>query len=596
MKLSKAFFASLRENPRDADIVSQQLFMRGNLIRKHGAGIFSYLPMLVRSYHKLCAIVREELDNVGWQEVIMPYVIPAELWKETGRWDLYEGVMLKFKDRKQNEFCTAPTAEEVATDLVRSQVNSYKQLPLTLYQITPKFRDEIRPRFGLMRGREFVMMDGYSFHTDRADLDRHYDEVAGAYKRIFQRSGLRFVKVEADTGAIGGTGSHEFQVLAEAGEDHILACTKCEYAANIEKAETPLPEKQKRDWGSAATKPFEKVSTPTQKTIDEVSAFLKVPTHRNIKTLVYRFNTAAKPGDYKAVVAFVLGHRQLNEVKLGAQLGKIGVKNLLELSAMPEDDVAKLFNSPVGFLGPIGAPAGAMTLFDRELFGSHDLVCGANEAGFHLQHLEPKRDLTGIKDDRIADLVNAEPGEPCPRCSDGVYQSFRGIEVGHIFKLGDKYSKAMNAAFQNDKKQNQIIEMGTYGIGVSRILAATIEQNHDADGMIWTESLAPYQVHVVSLASGDAEVERVANAFYESLKKAGIEALLDDRDLSPGVKFKDQDLIGIPRRITIGKKGIELGEIEFSLRSKPKEKRSLKVDFKDQASIDRVCKEIRTLG
>ena len=588
MKLSKAFLATLRENPRDADVVSHQLLSRGGMIRKHAAGIYSYLPFFVRSYHKLTRIIREELDSIGWQEVIMPYVTPAELWKETGRWDIFEGLMLKIKDRKDNEYCLGPTHEEVCTDLVRSQVTSHKQLPITLYQITPKFRDETRPRFGLMRGREFVMMDGYSYHTDRADLDVHYEEVSKAYCRIFDRAGLKYARVEADTGAIGGTGSHEFQVLAQSGEDAILSCASCGYAANVEKAETPVNALQKREWGTPSSAPFEKVSTPTQKTIEDVSAFLGVPTHRNIKTLVYRFNTADKPTTYKAVVAYVLGHRQLNEAKFKSELAKKGVSTL-ELSAMPEDDVKKLFNCNVGSLGPIGAPA-VFTFFDRELAGAHDLVCGANAEAFHLKHVEPARDIPNFDPVKCVDLVTAVAGDPCPRCKTGVYQEHRGIEVGHIFKLGDKYSKAMKASFQNDKKQTQIIEMGTYGIGVSRILAACLEQNNDDDGMIWPESLAPYLVEVISLGPNEPEVAKVADGLYKELLSRKIEVLYDERDLSPGVKFKDADLLGIPRRLVVGRKGLENSEIEFVVR-RGKEKRMLKLASNDTAGIARLCDE-----
>ncbi len=574
MKLSQSFFLTQRDNPRDAEIVSHQLMARSTLIRKHAAGLYSYLPFLTRSFHKLSQIVREELDGIGWQEIIMPFVIPAELWKETGRWDLFEGLMLQFKDRKQNDFCLGPTHEEVVTDIVRAQVNSYKQLPLTLYQITPKFRDETRPRFGLMRAREFVMMDGYSFHPDKADLDKHYEVVAGAYERIFDRSGLRYARVEADTGAIGGTGSHEYQVLAGSGEDAILICPSCKYAANVEKAEAPkpeqtLPESQKNV--SSAAK-LELVSTPTQKTISEVSAFLKIPESLNLKTLVYRYTTTQAPKEAKTVAVFILGHRQLNEVKLKATLSKMGI-SVFELGALSEESVAKVFGSPVGFLGPVNAPANILCLFDREIIGRRDLVCGANKEGHHFKHLDPARDIAGFKNESCVDLVNAVAGDPCPRCAQGKYEAHRGIEVGHIFKLGDKYSKAMNVSFQSADKQSKIMEMGTYGIGVTRILAACVEQNHDADGMIWPESLAPYKLIILGLGNAqDEKVAKLCEEIYAEAKKQGIDVLYDDRDLSPGVKFKDADLMGIPRRLIVGKKGIEAGQLEFSLRKNPKEK------------------------
>ncbi len=575
MRLSKAFFSTLRDPPRDADTISQQLMMRSNLIRKHAAGIYSYLPFLIRSYNKLENIMREEFEKISWQEIVMPFVIPAELWKESGRWGAYGRELLRIKDRKQNEFCLGPTHEEVVTDLVRAQVTSYKQLPTTLYQMTTKFRDEIRPRFGLMRGREFVMMDGYSFHADRADLDRHYEEISGAYGKIFHRAGLRFVRVEADTGAIGGSGSHEFHVLASTGEDAIFSCTHCDYAANLEKAETPLPEKQKKNWGAAALHSAVEVATPTQRTIKEVSELLSTPAHRCLKTIVYRYLLVEDPGLWHSVVVYLAGDRELNEVKLKAALSSLG-KNILDLGPQQEAEVEKLFGCKVGFLGPQAPlPSDIPQFFDREIMAGHDLVSGANKEGFHTQHLEPSRDLN-VKVDQIKDLVKVVKGEACPRCASGVYEENRGIEVGHIFKLGNKYSQAMKAQVQGPSKENIVMEMGCYGIGITRVLAACLEQNHDADGILWPESLAPYQFLIVNLAPEDEQSAKVAEAFYLDLQNLGVEVLLDDRsDLSPGVKFKDADLIGIPKRLVIGKKGLEKGEVEFSLR-KDKAKKFLK--------------------
>jgi prolyl-tRNA synthetase len=588
VKLSKAFLSTLRDNPRDADVVSQQLLMRANMIRKHGAGIYSYLPFFVRSFLKLKQIMREEFEKIGWQEVIMPFVIPAELWQESGRWDTMGKEMARLKDRKENSFCLGPTHEEVVTDLARAQITSYKQLPFTLYQITDKFRDEVRPRFGLMRGREFVMMDGYSFAANGAELDRQYEEISGAYEKIFDRAGLKYVRVEADTGAIGGSGSHEFHVLAQSGEDLILSAEDGTYAANVEKAETPSPEIQikfrKRDFGRPPSGPFAKTATPQKKTIEEVSKFLNLPEHRNMKTLVYRFLTNEKAQSWKAVVCYVAGDRQLNEVKLKAHLGKIG-NTILVLEPMPEADVAKLFECPVGYLGPLNLKdstrKGALHLFDREILGAHALCCGANEEGFHLTNVEPARDLKPLYPAAFSDsldLVTAKEGDPCPRSPNGsAYKSSRGIEVGHIFKLGDKYSKAMKANFVDEAGKSAPMIMGCYGIGVTRTIAACIEQNNDADGILWPKPLAPYQIIVVSLAkkSGD-ETDVFANQVYSELKKLGAEVLLDDRDLGPGVKFKDADLIGIPLRIVISPKGLESGEIEYSFRRASRDKKSVK--------------------
>ncbi len=576
MKMSAAFIATLRDPPRDAETVSHQLMMRSGMLRKHAAGLYSYLPMMVKSYHKLCQIMREEFEKISWQEVIMPFVVPAELWQESGRWTAYGPEMARFKDRKQNDFCLGPTHEEVVTDLVRGQVSSYKQLPVTLFQITDKFRDEVRPRFGIMRAREFIMMDGYSFHTDRADLDRHYEEIAGAYERIFKRAGLKFCRVDADTGAIGGSGSHEFHVLAQSGEDAILSCSACGYAANVEKAETPAPAKQKKDWGAQASTAFEKFSTPTQKTIEDVSKLTGIPAHRSVKTIVFKYNTTTDIKVWKPVVAFISGDRQLNEVKLKTALRLGGVKDVLDVASYQESDVAKLFNSEVGFLGPIGAPQGVPTFFDLEIAAQHSAVCGANEAGFHFKNVEPVRDFKAMTSSNTFDLVNAIKGDSCPKCT-GTMSEDRGIEVGHIFKLGTKYSSAMKAEFHDDAKQSKVIEMGCYGIGVTRVIAAAIEQNHDADGIIWPEQLAPYDVHLLNLGTTDAAVTEIANQMYKMLQSSGFSVLYDDRDLAPGAKFKDSDLIGIPKRLVIGAKGLQNKEIEFVLR-RGREKKMLSFD------------------
>jgi prolyl-tRNA synthetase len=586
MKLSKSFLSTLRDNPRDADVVSQQLLMRANMIRKHGAGLYSYLPFFVKSFLKLENIMREEFDKIGWQEVMMPMVIPAELWQESGRWDTMGKEMARLKDRKDNDFCLGPTHEEVVTDMVRAQVTSYKQLPQTLYQITNKFRDEIRPRFGLMRAREFVMMDGYSFAASASELDRHYEEISGAYEKIFQRSGLKFVRVEADTGAIGGSGSHEFHVLAQSGEDLILAAEDNSYAANVEKAETPPPALQTavhaKDWGKPSG-PFKKTPTPGKKTIQAVCDFLKLPQHRSLKTLVYRFRTRENPKGWQAVVCYIAGDRQLNEVKLNAHLGRLG-HTILNLEAMPEADVVKLFECPVGYLGPIqlkGAAKEALQLLDREVLAMHGLCCGANEVDQHFTDVEPDRDLKALFPQAFQDsldLVTAKEGEVCPRsASRSVYKASRGIEVGHIFKLGDKYSKAMKANFVDEAGKSAPFVMGCYGIGVTRTIAAAIEQNFDSDGILWPKALAPFHITVISLAkkSGD-ECDQAASALYTELKKLGAEVILDDRDMGPGAKFKDADLLGIPLRIVVSPKGLEAGEIEYSLRKAARDKKMTK--------------------
>lgn len=594
MKMSQSFISTLRETPRDAEVLSQQLMLRGSMLRKHGAGLYSYLPLFVRSYHKLCHIVREELDGIGWQEVIMPFVCPAELWQETGRWSVMGHLMLRLKDRKGQDYCLGPTHEEVVTDIVRNQVTSYKQLPLTLYQITPKFRDELRPRFGVMRAREFVMMDGYSFHANREDLDAHYEIIAKAYGRIFERAGLKYFQVEADTGAMGGSGSHEFHVLAQSGEDAILSYAEANYAANREQAEVPSAEIQekfaKKNWGMPTSKTYEEVATPTQRTIEEVSKFLALDPHRCLKTVVYGFKPVGKGNEnWKAVVTFILGNRELNECKLLRALGKLGYE-VEALSPMPPQEVENLFAAPVGFLGPIPQKGKSFQsdvtfVFDREVLAVHDAVMGANREGFHLKHVEPLRDISLMdKNKNVFDLVFAEKGELCPKPNAqgnyGVYTESRGIEVGHIFKLGTKYAKAMGAQFQDATKQNQVMEMGCYGIGVTRVLAACLEQHHDENGMIWPQSIAPYTLALLNLGTNDAECVRVANALYEELRKRKIEVLYDDRDMSPGAKFKDADLLGMPFRLVVGKRALDAKELEFVVR-KASVKSTLPFDSKD---------------
>ena len=439
MRLSKAFFVTLRDDPRDAEVISHRLMARSHYIKKHGAGVYSYLPLLQRSLNRLTEIVREEFEKIDLQELTMPYAIPGELWKESGRWSKMGAEMARFKDRKDNDFCLGPTHEEVVVDIVRGQVNSYKQLPFTLYQINTKFRDEIRPRFGLMRGREFIMMDAYSFGADREELDRVYEVISDAYCRIFDRIGLTYVRVEADTGNIGGDASHEFHVLAQSGEDEILSAEDGSYGANVEKAPTPSPQLQSKvtgkSWGELTDSPIEEVPTPAKSTIDDVADLLDWPTHLCMKTLVFQFRSS-EAGEWKPLVVYVAGNRQLNEVKLKQAMLADNLK-VQDLVQMPEKDVEKLFDAPVGFLGPISKKEEllkARTYFDREVLVSHGLVCGANKKDYHLRNIEPKRDLAklyphSIKNNDL-DLVAVEAGEVCPHSpSHAPYRSDRGIEV-----------------------------------------------------------------------------------------------------------------------------------------------------------------------
>jgi len=603
MRLSTAFFATLRENPRDAEVVSHQLMSRANLLKKHGAGIYSYMPFFMRSLLKLQNIIREEFERIGWQEVQMPILVPAELWKESGRWDKMGPLMFKLKDRKEGDYCLGPTHEEVVCDIVRSQVTSYKQLPFTLYQMTNKYRDEIRPRFGIMRGREFLMMDGYSFDKDQEGLDVNYDKISEAYCRIFERAQLNFVRVAADSGAIGGDSSHEFHVLAQSGEDLILSTEDKTYAANVEKAECAPPEMTAKllgtDWGQETSKAFEEVATPNAESIDDVSKLLQVPAHRTIKTLVYQFVDAKKPKETQPVVAYIAGHRSLNEVKLGAVLQKAGF-SLLSLQPMPPEQVKDLFQCAVGSIGPIGGPEAlrkVRTYFDREIIATHDAVCGANKEGYHLVHVEVSRDVLPLYVEgarKGVDLSTAVEGEPCPQHPENKpYTAHRGIEVGHIFKLGDVYSKAMKTVFTEENGKSKAILMGCYGIGVTRTLASAVEQNNDADGICWPKAIAPYQIQLVTLAKKDeADVIAYADSIYESLKAAGVEVLYDDRDLSPGAKFKDADLLGIPYRLVVGQRGISAGELEFVVR-RNREKSALKISGVASGDIQALLKDLQ---
>ena len=531
MRYSQMLLPTLKEVPAEAETISHQLLLRAGMIRKLTSGIYDYLPLGLRVLRKVEAIVREEMNRAGAQEVLLPAVQPAELWQESGRWQIYGKELLRFKDRHDRDYCFGPTHEEVITDLVRREVHSYRQLPLNLYQIQTKFRDEIRPRFGLIRGREFIMKDGYSFDLDETAADQTYQAMYQAYGRIFSRCGLRFKSVEADSGPIGGSFSHEFMVLADTGEDVVVSCTACAYAANLEKAEIPAPAAT----AGESPAPLSKVHTPDVRTVAEVADFLNIPPEKVLKTLLYE--TAAGP-----IAILLRGDHELNEVKL---------KNFLkvnDLALAPEATVHRETGAAIGFAGPLTLKIPIYA--DYSLLSSANLAAGANEDHYHYINVNPGRDLA-IKE--FADLRQVTPADPCPRCG-APLEFLRGIEVGHVFKLGYKYSRAMAATYLDTQGQEQPMYMGCYGIGVSRIVAAAIEQNNDPDGIIFPTPLAPFQILLIPIAVNDAKTMETATRLYEELTAAGLEVLFDDRDERPGIKFKDGDLLGIPYRVVLGPK------------------------------------------
>ncbi len=548
MKISRLLLPTLKEDPSDAEVVSHKLLLRAGMIRQVARGIYDFLPLGLRAVRRVETIIREEMARAGAQEILMPAVCPAELWQESGRWGRYGKELLRFKDRHDREFCFGPTHEEVVTDLVRREVRSYRQLPLNLYQIQVKFRDEVRPRFGLMRGREFIMKDGYSFHTSVEDCRREYENMFQTYSRIFERCGLEFRPVEADTGAIGGSASHEFQVLASAGEDAIASCPSCNYSANVELAESVVTPPAESD-----SRALEEVATPGQRTVEEVSAFLGVPPERFVKTLVY-VTEGGEP-----VVALVRGDRELSEAKLKNALGGAAV-GLADAAT-----VERVTGAPVGFAGPVGLRA--KVLADRGLRGLRGAVSGANRADLHVVGLDLARDAGDLE---YVDLVKAGVGDLCGRCGKAALEIHRGIEVGQVFYLGRKYSEAMKAVFLDADGAEQMIEMGTYGIGVTRTVAAAIEQNHDANGIIWPIPLAPIPALVVPVARNDEAQWGAAERIHRELVDRGVDAWIDDRDERAGVKFKDADLIGVPLRVTIGPKGLAKGVVELKERSAEK--------------------------
>jgi len=552
VRWSNSFIPTLKEDPADAEVVSHKLLVRAGMIRQVSRGIYDYLPLALRVIRRIEAIVREEMNRAGAQEILLPIASPAELWQESGRWEVYGKELVRFKDRHERDFCLGPTHEEVVTDLVRRVVRSYREIPLNLYQIQTKFRDEVRPRFGLMRGREFIMKDAYSFHADIEDCRREYDNMFQTYKRIFTRCGLKFRPVEADTGAIGGTLSHEFQVLADAGEDAIVSCNRCEYAANVTKAEVKTERLSARNLKESSP-PLKKVATPGKKSVAEVAEFLSLPPDRFIKTLIYKIDQG------ELVAVLVRGDHELNELKLQAAL------DCQEATLAGEAELEKATRLAPGFLGPIGLKLRVVA--DRAIQGLRGAATGANEANYHYVEVDQERDFTPSA---FADLRLAVAGDPCPRCDQGSLESYRGIEVGQVFYLGKKYSEQMGATYLDAEGREQPIEMGCYGIGISRLLAAAIEQNHDANGILWPMAIAPFHALLLPINYQEKKLREVADGLYDDLSKRGLELLLDDRDERPGVKFKDADLVGIPLRVTVGAKGLEKGCVELRWRREGK--------------------------
>lgn len=545
MRYSEMFLPTGREVPSDADVVSHQLMLRAGLIRKLTSGVYSYLPLGYRVIRKVEQIIREEMNRAGAQEVHMPMVQPADLWRESGRWEFYGKELLRFRDRRDSECCLGPTHEEVITDLVRNEVKSYRQLPLNLYQIQTKFRDEIRPRFGVMRCREFGMKDAYSFDADEAGAEASYRKMFDAYNRIFERCGLTFRPVEADSGTIGGSYSHEFLVIAESGEDAMAYCGTCGYAANLEKAESAKPEEIAPD--KSAFGSLEEVHTPEVRTIEEVCQFLQVAPQDVIKTLV--FNADGKP-----VAVLVRGDEEVNEIK---------VRNYLRCDVLEmamDDEIRAVAGSPRGFVGPIGIKCPVVA--DYSLMNRMNLVAGANREDYHIRNVNFGRD---VRISEYADLRVIRESDGCPRCS-GSIRFARGIEVGHVFKLGTKYSKAMKAVFLDRNGRDQEMVMGCYGIGIGRTVAACIEQHHDANGIVWPLAIAPYHVIVTPVNMNEPALAEVAGTLYDALQAKGVDVILDDRDERAGVKFKDADLIGIPLRITVGPKRLAEGCVEIKNR------------------------------
>ena len=543
MRMSKMFLPTLREVPSDAEITSHQLMLRAGMIKKMASGVYNQLPMGIRVFKKIENIVREELENKGCQEILCAGLIPSELWKESGRWDLMGAEMFRLQDRNERDYCLGPTHEEVFTDIIRQEITSYKQLPLNLYQIQVKYRDERRPRFGVMRTKTFTMKDAYSFDTDEAGLDKSYQDMYEAYTNIFARCGLENSPVQADSGAIGGSTSAEFMVKSEVGEDEIVFCSGCDYAANMEKAEsvnTPLEKEE--------IKELSEIHTPGVHTIEELEKFFNVQASRFAKTLVYE-------ADGKTVVVVVRGDREVNETKAANAVGEV-----VEFELASEEVVKAVTGASIGFAGPIGVKADYLFI-DKEVAEQNNLIIGANKDDHHIQNANYGRDFEGV----IGDFRNVTEGDKCTKCGSPL-EIARGVEVGHIFKLGTKYSEAMGATFIDKDGKSKPIVMGCYGIGIERTAAAIIEQHYDENGIMWPLSIAPYHLVVVPVNIKKAEHMEAAEKIYNELQAMGVEVLLDDRDERVGVKFKDNELIGIPMRITVGK-DITDGKVEFKLRN-----------------------------
>lgn len=547
MRANQFFVSTLKEAPSDAEIISHKLMLRAGLIKRLAGGIYTWMPLGLRVLRKVETIIREEMNRAGAIELLMPAVVPSELWQETGRWDMYGPELLRFKDRHQRDFVIGPTHEEVITDVARREIKSYRQLPLHLYQIQSKFRDEIRPRFGVMRGREFLMKDGYSFHASHEDLQREYQNMYETYTRIFTRLGLGFRAVAADTGSIGGTGSHEFHVLADSGEDAIAYCPTSDYAANVELAEGLSPDAPR----SSHAELIEKVATPGKTRCEDVAELLGIPITRTVKAI-------AVMRDKQFFLLLIRGDHTLNEVKVS----KLPFLNPFRFAS--EEEVARFMGCRPGYIGPVGIDQAIPVIADRTVARMSNFVCGANEAGYHLAGVNWSRDLR--EPDHVFDIRNVVEGDPCPD-GKGILSICRGIEVGHIFQLRTKYSEAMKATFLDESGQPQIMEMGCYGIGVTRIIGAAIEQNHDERGIIFSRALAPFEVAIAPVGFGKSQsVRDAANSLYAELSDAGLDVLLDDRDERPGVMFADLELIGIPHRLTIGERSLKEGMVEYQER------------------------------
>lgn len=566
MRVSNLYAPTLREVPADAEVPSHQLLLRAGFIRRAAGGVYSYLPLALRVLKKIERIVREEMDAKGGQEILMPIIQPAELWKESGRWDVYGDEMFRLKDRHGRDFCLGPTHEEMITTLVKGDVRSYRQLPLLAYQIQNKYRDEVRPRFGLMRGREFIMKDLYSFDRNQEGLDISYDKMYDAYDKIFTRCGLAFRAVEADSGAIGGSGTHEFMVLANTGEAEIVYCTSCDFAANTEKAELhPIKSIEEE----LLVK--EKVHTPDCGKIESVAKFLNATTEKNVKAVAF----SSEKG---IILAFVRGDHEVNEIKV---LNACGVINL----TMASEEELKNAGIVVGYIGVFNKKD-VTIIVDNSVMNMYNFICGGDEKDYHYKNVNPGRDFTP---DIIADIRMIEVTDPCPRCGQKIEKA-RGIEVGQVFKLQTKYSEALSATFLDENGREKPIFMGCYGIGVSRTMAASIEQNYDENGIIWPVAIAPYHVVVIPVNAKNEEQLQLAEKLYNNFNSLGIEAVLDDRNERAGVKFKDADLIGYPVRITVGGKAIEENLLEVTIR-KTKEVQFIKVD-EIESKLNEILKKL----